>query len=188
ARDLVAALPAGALLLAGSSRPIRDLEAYADARADITVIGNRGVSGIDGLISTTLGASLTHDGPAFALLGDLAMLHDHGGLLLGPGELRPDVTLVVADNDGGGIFSLLPPADQPGFDRIFGTPHGLDLAAVAVAAGWECTVLDRAADLPPALAGHGPRVVLARTRREQTAALHRQLQQDVSAALEAQGP
>lgn len=186
ARDLVAALPAGALLLAGSSRPIRDLEAYADVRGDVTVVGNRGVSGIDGLVSTAVGAASAHDGPAFALLGDLALLHDHGGLVLGPGELRPDVTVVVADNDGGGIFSLLPPAGQAGFDRLFGTPHGLDLAAVVTAAGWGCTVLERAVDLPGALAGRDPRVVLARTGRAQTAALHRRLQQAVSRALATQ--
>jgi len=179
ARDLLAALPSQAVLLAGSSRPIRDLEAYAAAREDVLVIGNRGVSGIDGLVSTALGAALIQDGPTYALLGDLAFLHDHNGLLLGPGEIRPDLRLVVVDNDGGGIFSTLPPADQPEFDRLFGTPHGLDLSA----AGWPCQVLDRATDVPDALAGSGPRVVLVRTRREDTAALHRQLQLAVSAAL-----
>lgn len=188
ARDLMAALPAGALLLAGSSRPIRDLEAYAVARGDVTVIGNRGVSGIDGLVSTAVGAALAHDGPAYALLGDLALLHDHGGLVLGPGEQRPNLVIVVVDNDGGGIFSLLPPAGQPGFERLFGTPHGLDLAAVAEAAGWDCTVIDRPADLLAALAGRGPRLVLARTRRADTAALHQRLQLAVSDALIALGP
>jgi len=189
ARDLMRGLPAGALLLAGSSRPIRDLEAYSTGREDVTVIGNRGASGIDGLASTTVGAALAHGGPVYALIGDLAFLHDHGGLVLGPGELRPDVTLVIVDNDGGGIFSLLPPAGQQGFERLFGTPHGLDLAAVAGAAGWACTVVDHAADLSDALSGSGsgsgsgPRLVLVRTRREQTAALHQQLQQAVSRAI-----
>ncbi len=183
ARDLVSALPTGALLLAGSSRPIRDLEAYAAAREDLTVIGNRGASGIDGLVSTAVGAALAHGGPAYALLGDLAFLHDHGGLVLGPGELRPDVTVVVVDNDGGGIFSMLPPAAHPGFERLFGTAHGLDLAAVAAAAGWDCSVIERAADLPGALTGRGPRVVLARTSRTRTAALHEQLQLAVRDAL-----
>jgi len=183
ARDLLAALPPRSLLLAGSSRPIRDLEAYAGPRDDVAVIGNRGVSGIDGLVSTALGAALVHDGPAYALLGDLAFLHDHNGLVLGPGEIRPDLRLVVVDNDGGGIFSTLPPASQPGFDRLFGTPHGLDLAAVATAAGWPCDVLATAGDLPLALAGTGPRVVLVRTRRDDTAALHLRLQQAVTDAL-----
>lgn len=183
ARDLMASLPPGALLLAGSSRPIRDLEAYAGAREDVNVIGNRGVSGIDGLISTAVGAALVHNGPAYALIGDLAFLHDHNGLILGPDEARADLTLVVVDNDGGGIFSTLPGADQPGFDRLFGTPHGLDLAAVALAAGWPCVVLDRAADLDAVREGRGPRVLLVRTRRQVSADLHCRLQQVVSAAL-----
>ncbi len=183
ARDLVAALPPGAALLLGSSRPIRDVEAYARTRADLAVFGNRGVSGIDGLVSTAVGIALGHDGPTYALLGDLAFLHDHGGLVLGPEEQRPDLVLVVVDNDGGGIFSLLPQAGQPGFERVFGTPHGLDLLAVALATGWPCTVVEGPGDLPGALAGAGPRVVLIRTRREDTAALHRRLQQAVSAAL-----
>lgn len=188
ARDLSASLPAGALLLAGSSRPIRDLEAYSGNRDDVTVIGNRGASGIDGLVSTAVGAALAHDGPAYALLGDLAFLHDHGGLILGPGEVRPDLTLVVVDNDGGGIFSLLPPADHDGFDRLFGTPHRLDLVAVATAAGWDCDVLERAGDLPGMLAGQGPRVLLARTRRAENAVLQRQLQRAVSDRLRSLRP
>ena len=183
ARDLMAALPPGAALLLGSSRPIRDAEAYSAARADLAVFGNRGVSGIDGLVSTAVGIALGHDGPTYALLGDLAFLHDHGGLVLGPQEQRPDLVLVVVDNDGGGIFSLLPQAGQPGFERVFGTPHGLDLRAVTLAAGWACTVVERAADLPAALTGAGPRVVLLRTRREDTVALHARLQQAVSTAL-----
>jgi len=183
ARDLVAALPAGALLLAGSSRPIRDLEAYAAGWEGLAVIGNRGVSGIDGLVSTAIGAALAHGGPAYALLGDLALLHDHNGLVLGPGEARPDLVLVVADNDGGGIFGQLPPATQPGAERLFGTPHGLDLAAVVQAAGWPCDAVERASRLPAALAEPGPRVVLVRTRRDETVALHRRLQAAVGAAL-----
>lgn len=186
-RDLVAALPAGAVLLAGSSRPIRDVEAYAAARGDVTVLGNRGVSGIDGLVSTALGAALGHDGPAYALLGDLAFLHDHNGLVLGPGEVRPDLTLVVVDNDGGGIFSTLPPATQPGFERLFGTSHGLDLVAVAAAAGWPAQVLASPADLAPVLANRGPRVLFVKTERAATADLHRAVQRAVGAALRAAG-
>ncbi|CAN5249955.1 2-succinyl-5-enolpyruvyl-6-hydroxy-3-cyclohexene-1-carboxylic-acid synthase [soil metagenome] len=184
ARDLHASIQDSALLLAGSSRPIRDLEAYAAARAGVTVLGNRGVSGIDGLVSTAVGAALGSGGPAYALLGDLAFLHDHNGLILGPGETRPDLTIVVADNDGGGIFSMLPPAGFPdSFERVFGTPHGLDLAAVATAAGWPATVVEHAADLPAALADPGPRVVVVRTDRAATADLHRRLQRAVSTAL-----
>lgn len=181
ARDLVRALPPDTGLFVGNSRPIRDVEAYARL-PERTVDANRGVSGIDGLVSTAVGLALGGS-PLVALLGDLAFLHDHNGLVLGPGEIRPDLTLVVVDNDGGGIFSTLEAADEPGFDRLFGTPHGLDLAAVATAAGWPCQVITRPDQLEPGLGGSGPRVLLARTDRAETAALHRRLQQAVSSAL-----
>lgn len=182
ARDLVAALPTGATLFVGNSRPIRDVEAYAVPRDDLTVRANRGVSGIDGLVSTALGLAAA-GGRTVALLGDLAFLHDHNGLLIAPGEPRPDLTIVVSDNDGGGIFSTLEAAGRPGFERFFGTPHGLDLAAVAEAAGWPCRAVEAPADLADALTGSGPRVVLARSDRAATATLHRSLQAAVSAAL-----
>lgn len=183
ARDLMAALPEGALLLVGSSRPIRDLEAYAVARDGVRVVGNRGASGIDGAVSTAVGAALAHDGPAYALLGDLTFLHDANGLVLGPEEPRPDLTLVVVDNDGGGIFSTLGLAGQPDFERVFGTPHDVGLAALCAATGTAYRRLDDLADLPDALTGKGIRVVHVRTDRSVAAALHRHLQAAVSAAI-----
>lgn len=183
ARDLVAALPDGALLLAGSSRPVRDLEAYSAAREGVRVIGNRGLSGIDGLVSTAIGGALAHGGPAYALLGDLALLHDQGGLVLGPDEPRPDLALVVVNNDGGGIFSTLEQAAEPEFERVFGTPHGADLSLLAAATATPYTSVEDLADLAVALKGEGIRIVEVRTRRADTAALHRRLQAAVSAAL-----
>ena len=181
ARDLAAALPDGALLWAASSLPVRDLDQQMAPRAGLSVLASRGTSGIDGLVSAAMGAALSHQrrggGPAAALLGDLAFLHDAPGLFLGPGEPRPDLVLVVVNNDGGGIFSLLEQAEHDGpFERVFGTPHGAALASLAAAAGLPAVTVDQAADLSPALRGEGLRVVEVRTSRAAGAALRRELQ------------
>ena len=142
ARDVVAALPAGSLLVLGSSTPVRDVDRLAVPRPGLTVLANRGVAGIDGTLSTAIGAALAHQGagggPAFALMGDLTFLHDLQGLLVGDGEPVPDLTVVVPDNDGGGIFGLLEQGDPRfnqgpyagSYERVFGTPHRTDLAAL----------------------------------------------------------
>ncbi|MGH3694283.1 MAG: 2-succinyl-5-enolpyruvyl-6-hydroxy-3-cyclohexene-1-carboxylic-acid synthase [Pseudonocardiaceae bacterium] len=136
ARQVVAALPAGALLLLGSSNPIRDVALAAHPRHGLTMLANRGVAGIDGTIATATGAALAHRGPGYALMGDLTFLHDSNGLLAGSKEARPDLTVVVANDDGAGIFGLLEqgaPEHAYAFERVFGTPHGTDLAALCAA-------------------------------------------------------
>jgi 2-succinyl-5-enolpyruvyl-6-hydroxy-3-cyclohexene-1-carboxylate synthase len=187
ARDLAAALPAGALLWAASSLPVRDLDLHMAPRAGIRVLASRGASGIDGLVSSAIGAALAHQaaggGPAAALLGDLAFLHDLPGLVLGPDEPRPDLCLVVVNNDGGGIFSDLEQAAFAGpFERVFGTPHGADIGGLARAAGLPYARLDRLADLGPALAGRGLRVIEVRTERGEAAALRARLRAAATAA------
>jgi 2-succinyl-5-enolpyruvyl-6-hydroxy-3-cyclohexene-1-carboxylate synthase len=180
ARDLAAALPDGALLWAASSLPVRDLDLHMAPRAGVRVLASRGASGVDGLVSSAIGAALAHQaaggGPAVALLGDLAFLHDLPGLLLGPDEPRPDLVLVVVNNDGGGIFSDLEQAAFAGpFERLFGTPHGADVAGLARAARLPYDRVERPADLGPALAGRGLRVIEVRTQRAAGAALRAEL-------------
>jgi 2-succinyl-5-enolpyruvyl-6-hydroxy-3-cyclohexene-1-carboxylate synthase len=188
ARDVAAAMPSGALLWVASSMPARDLDRHMRPRADLRVLASRGVSGIDGLVSSAIGAALTHQaaggGPAVALLGDLALVHDSAGLLLGPAEPRPNLCLVVVNNDGGGIFSSLEQAAFPdSFERVFGTPHGADLAALAAAASVPYQRLDRATDLPGALTGAGLRLVEVRTDREDSVKLRTAISQACGLAI-----
>ncbi|WP_017590078.1 2-succinyl-5-enolpyruvyl-6-hydroxy-3-cyclohexene-1-carboxylic-acid synthase [Nocardiopsis ganjiahuensis] len=186
ARDLVSHVSTGSLLFAGSSMPIRDLDATMRARCGVRLVGNRGVSGIDGTVSTAIGAALAHQaegqGQAYALLGDLAMLHDQNGLIIGPGEPRPDLAIVVVNNDGGGIFSGLEQAGHPDFERVFGTPHGISMERVAAVADLPYTRVEWATDLPKALLGEGLRIVEVCTTRAGSAALRRRLQDAVDAA------
>jgi 2-succinyl-5-enolpyruvyl-6-hydroxy-3-cyclohexene-1-carboxylate synthase len=188
ARDLAAALPDGALLWAASSLPIRDLDQQIAPRTGLRVLASRGTSGIDGLVSSAIGAALAHQagggGVACALLGDLAFLHDAPGLMLGPAEPRPDLCIVVVNNDGGGIFSELEQAAIPGpFERVFGTPHGADLGHLARAAGLPYARLEYPADLPGMLAGSGLRIIEVCTDRAAGAALRARLREVAAAAI-----
>jgi 2-succinyl-5-enolpyruvyl-6-hydroxy-3-cyclohexene-1-carboxylate synthase len=169
--------------------PIRDLDATMRARCGVRLVGNRGVSGIDGTVSTAIGAALAHQaqddgGQAYALLGDLAMLHDQNGLLIGPGEPRPDLAVVVVNNDGGGIFSGLEQAGHPDFERVFGTPHGVSMERVAAVADLPYTRLEWATDLPKALLGEGLRVIEVQTTRTDSAVLRRRVQAAVDEAVD----
>jgi 2-succinyl-5-enolpyruvyl-6-hydroxy-3-cyclohexene-1-carboxylate synthase len=134
----------------------------------LTVLANRGVAGIDGTVSTAVGATLAHraagGGPGFALLGDLTLLHDTTGLVIGPDEPRPDLTIVVLNDAGGGIFSLLEqgaPEHAGSFERVFGTPHQVRLDALCESLGVPHRLLADLDELPAALADgrNGIRVV-----------------------------
>jgi 2-succinyl-5-enolpyruvyl-6-hydroxy-3-cyclohexene-1-carboxylate synthase len=193
ARDLAAALPSGGLLWAASSMPARDLDRHMAPRSDIRVLANRGASGIDGLVSAAIGAALAHQagggGPAVALLGDLALVHDAPGMVLGPAEPRPDLCLVVVNNDGGGIFSMLEQAAFPeSFERVFGTPHGASVGALAAAAGLPYERLEHAVDLSAALAGTGLRIVEVRTDRSDGAKLRAAIGEACESALAMPSP
>ncbi|WP_028660335.1 2-succinyl-5-enolpyruvyl-6-hydroxy-3-cyclohexene-1-carboxylic-acid synthase [Nocardioides insulae] len=154
------AVPPQGLLVVGASNPIRDLDLMV-ARYRVgdrrKVIANRGLAGIDGVVSTAVGAALgrPRTSRALALLGDVTFLHDINGLLLGPEEARPDLTLVVVNDDGGSIFATLEQGaeDLAGpFERLFGTPHGADLASLCAATRTPHWRLDNLAELEHALA------------------------------------
>jgi 2-succinyl-5-enolpyruvyl-6-hydroxy-3-cyclohexene-1-carboxylate synthase len=128
------ALRPGDQLVLGASNPVRDA-ALVSLNADgISVRSNRGVAGIDGTVSTAIGAALAHDGRTVALIGDLTFVHDASGLLIGPTEpTPPQLTIVVSNDNGGGIFELLEQGDPRFSDvssRIFGTPHDIDVGAL----------------------------------------------------------
>jgi 2-succinyl-5-enolpyruvyl-6-hydroxy-3-cyclohexene-1-carboxylate synthase len=186
ARALVAALPAGALLVLGSSNPVRDVALAAVPRADLTVLANRGVAGIDGTVSTAVGAALAHGGPAYALLGDLTLLHDTTGFVIGPDEPRPDLTIVVLNDGGGGIFGLL---EQGGdehstaFERVFGTPQTVDLAALCAAVGAAHVVADVDGVAAALTRASGLRVVEVRAERATLRERHAALRAAVAASL-----
>ncbi len=184
ARDLASALPEGALLWSASSQPVRDIDLGLLPRADLRVLASRGTSGIDGTTSSAIGAALAHGGPAFALIGDLAFLHDAAGLALGPEEPRPDLCLVVVNNDGGGIFSTLEQAAFPGpFERLFGTPHGTGLHHLAAAFGLPYQRIEQPGDLTKALQGTGLRMVEAQTSRAAGAELRARLRAAAAGAI-----
>jgi 2-succinyl-5-enolpyruvyl-6-hydroxy-3-cyclohexene-1-carboxylate synthase len=188
ARDVVDAVPDGTTLIVASSMPVRDVEAFARPRAGVRFLANRGVSGIDGFVSTALGAA-TSSGPTVALLGDLSLLHDANGLLGAAGR-GLDVTFVVLDNDGGGIFSFLPQAELPEhFERVFATPHGVDLSALAAVHDVPADRIEKAGEVPAALqaavAAGGVRLVVVPTDRVDNVARHRDAWAAVAAALDA---
>lgn len=172
AGDLVRALPAGAVLVVGNSMPIRDVDVFCSSlRPDVAVLGNRGANGIDGLLSTALGAAASSGAPTALLLGDLSFLHDVGALQLAARHRLP-LLIVVVDNDGGGIFQLLPCAELgETFERCFVTPHGLDLLDAAKLGGFDAVRVAGEGDLARAVADwvarpRGVLVEVASERRE----------------------
>jgi 2-succinyl-5-enolpyruvyl-6-hydroxy-3-cyclohexene-1-carboxylate synthase len=136
-----AAVPPGGLLFVGASSPIRDLDLMAAAYRvgdRRKIIANRGLAGIDGTISSAVGAALgrPRSTRSLALMGDVTFLHDANALILGPDEPEPDLTIVVVNDDGGSIFAMLEqgaPEYAGAYERLFGTPHGVDVAALCAA-------------------------------------------------------
>jgi 2-succinyl-5-enolpyruvyl-6-hydroxy-3-cyclohexene-1-carboxylate synthase len=179
------AAPPDSLLWVASSMPIRDVEAFVPARdRPLRFLSNRGANGIDGTVASAAGAALTHAGRTFVLLGDLALLHDLGGLLASR-RLGADLTVVCANNGGGNIFDYLPVAgvaEREAFEEHIVTPSGLSLERVAALANIEHVRAESPAGVSAAVA-RGPVLVEAVTGRARNVELHRELVARVAAQL-----
>ncbi|WP_457951040.1 2-succinyl-5-enolpyruvyl-6-hydroxy-3-cyclohexene-1-carboxylic-acid synthase [Pseudarthrobacter sp. alpha12b] len=182
-------------LLLGSSNGIRDVDLAGLPAADpaATVYANRGLAGIDGTISTATGIALGGRQETTVFLGDVTFLHDAGGLLLGTGEEQPDLRIVVLNDSGGAIFGLLEHGgvEEGGrygdtVERLFGTPHSVDIAALAAAYGVGHSLVSTTAGLAEALAQpvQGRSIVEVRTDRRSLRQLHARIKEAVSAAVE----
>lgn len=165
ARAVHEAVPDGAALFLGSSSVARDLgHGVARVRDAVEVVTSRGLAGIDGCVSTAVGLALSRSGPTVAVLGDLTFLHDANGLLVGPDEPRPDLTIVVVDDDGGSIFTTLEygALELAGpMRRLFTTPTGTDIEVLCAAHGVPATTATSAEQLTALVArpSEGIRVV-----------------------------
>ena len=189
---MLAALPAGAHLVVSSSMPVRDLEWYARPRADVTVHANRGANGIDGVLSTAIGVALATGAPTACLLGDVAFLHDSNALL-GIADRGIDLTAVVVDNDGGGIFSFLPQAAALPVGAASSSSSARPTAS-GPSTSPPPTASPRSPSSPPTAwprpiaataAAGGVHVVVVRTDRAANVKLHAELHAAVAAAVSA---
>jgi 2-succinyl-5-enolpyruvyl-6-hydroxy-3-cyclohexene-1-carboxylate synthase len=189
-RELAETLPDGAILYVSNSMPVRDLDAFLPvSNRSLRVLANRGANGIDGMISSALGAAASQSEPVVLLTGDLALLHDVGALQAAQ-RLSLNLSILVFDNDGGGIFSYLPVAKRANpevFETYFRTPHGADLGAIANgfgadfvrASSWE----HFRTSFKSALASPGVSVVEIPIDRDRSVAHHREIDRLVGEAL-----
>ncbi len=186
ARLVSRGIPEGHGLVVASSMPVRDLDAYAAADgAGVPVAANRGASGIDGTVATTAGFARGFGGPVTLLIGDLALLHDLNSLAMLRGL---PVTVVVLNNDGGGIFSFLPVSRHENFfEPFFGTPQGVGFESAARMFGLDYERPGTAEQFLSAYragrSGGGPVLIEVRTDREGNVAVHRELLGGVSAGI-----
>jgi 2-succinyl-5-enolpyruvyl-6-hydroxy-3-cyclohexene-1-carboxylate synthase len=186
--QLASLLPDRATLYVGNSMPVRDLETFLGSGPEPwRCLANRGANGIDGVVSSALGASAVDHGPLVLVIGDISFYHDLNGLLAARRH-GLDLLVVLMNNDGGGIFSFLPQADLPEhFETLFGTPHGLDFRPFVEGHGGQFV---RVADwtgfasaVREGLARGGLQVVEVPTDRRRNVELHREVWRVVSSAL-----
>jgi 2-succinyl-5-enolpyruvyl-6-hydroxy-3-cyclohexene-1-carboxylate synthase len=190
ARSLLRSMLVDSELIVASSMPVRDLEWYGVPRSDVRVHANRGANGIDGTISTAIGVAIASGHPTAVLLGDIAFLHDSTALV-GIKQRGLDLTIVVVDNDGGGIFSFLPQAtsiDDSAFEQLFGTPHGVKPEDIAAAHGIASLTIEDATAFPSAvrstMTSGGVWLVVVRTDRAENVKVHEALNDAVARALD----
>lgn len=187
--ELSALVPDGALLYAGNSMPVRDLDTFLPAAVGpLRCLANRGANGIDGVVSSALGASAAGVGPVVLVIGDISFYHDLNGLLAAR-QHGLDLLVLLVNNDGGGIFSFLPQTQlaPSEFESLFGTPHGLDFRPFVEGYGGRFT---RVADWPSfreavtdGLTLGGVQVVEVPTQRARNVVLHREVWRAVADGL-----
>jgi 2-succinyl-5-enolpyruvyl-6-hydroxy-3-cyclohexene-1-carboxylate synthase len=189
ARAVTETVPGQSVLFVGSSMPIRDVDTYGTPRSDVRVIANRGVNGIDGSISTALGMAISGV-PTTALIGDVAAMHD-ATALSELARLGAPLRIIVINNDGGGIFSFLPQRrsgviDDDVYEKHWGTPHGLSLAAIAGSMGLAATQVETMGELRDAARTPvTPELIEVTTDRNENVDVHRSISASVREALAA---
>jgi 2-succinyl-5-enolpyruvyl-6-hydroxy-3-cyclohexene-1-carboxylate synthase len=188
ARSLGEWLDGSAALFVASSMPIRDVELYFPARDDgPRVLSNRGANGIDGTVSAAFGTAAAGEGPVVLLIGDVALAHDIGGLLAAR-RLGLPLTIVLLNNDGGGIFHFLPVSGQTdAFEEHVATPHGLDFAHAAALYGCDLrrpsTLSELRGAVEASIADTSATIIEVRTNRVENLALHRRVAEAALAAI-----
>jgi len=188
--ELAALIPQDSLLFAGNSMPVRDLDTFfPGSDSAIRFMANRGANGIDGVVSSALGAGAGAGRPLILAIGDLSFYHDLNGLLAAK-LYRLQATIVLLNNNGGGIFSFLPQAAHPEhFEQLFGTPHGLDFSRFAAAYDAAFTRITTWHDFRCAinrgLESEGVNIIEVPTERASNVRLHREVWNSVASAVRA---
>ena len=190
AARILSCMPAGSTLVLSNSMIVRDAElAFQKTGTGVTIVSNRGANGIDGVISTGVGASSAGEGPCLVLVGDVAAVHDVGGLVAA-GRLQSDIVIVVIDNGGGAIFSFLPIAeklDAESFTNLFTTPHRTNLQRIAESAEIESSVIESLPEieqlLTRAFKSRGPKFFTYVTSIEETVKTYEDIRSDFQRSL-----
>lgn len=185
ARGVVSGLVSGTQVVLSSSMPIRDVEWFGGDCSELVVHANRGANGIDGVVATAIGVARGSGAPTTVLIGDVALIHD-ASTVASLASIGADVRIVVVDNDGGGIFHHLPQSEAVEaeiFEKVYGTPHRVDLVQWARAAGLPAETVVTRDELHQQLSLPGPRLMRVATNRVGDVAAHRSAHAAIAQAL-----